>query len=164
MLKDKRSPVVAAPRRLTTSTLESQPHDTSSKASLRRINESLERNNMMMSPRIRTGQVAGIQLGRHRVGCPNVTDMVSTSRGSPRCEGNCESSFDFATSEVSHFFNQELAMGSIEIPVLTDYRDLLSVIDARERCLQTLRTYLASLSVRVAPRSVDLLVARPHTL
>jgi hypothetical protein len=58
-------------------------------------------------------------------------------------------------------FSLEMAAPLVSVPYLTDFRDVLKVIDARERVLQNIRTFLASMGfIRGSARSLPLPVLR----
>ena len=58
-------------------------------------------------------------------------------------------------------FALEMAAPLVSVPYLTDFRDVLKVIDARERVLQNIRTFLASMGfIRGSARSLPLPVLR----
>ena len=71
-----------------------------------------------------------------------MTDLLAEALDSPR-----DLTDGVATNGVDVIFAQERAAGYMAMPNpdLVDYRDVLKVIDARERSLQNIKTFLASM-------------------
>ena len=93
-----------------------------------------------VSPRLRTGRVPGLPPGRKpEQRSKRMSDILADASESPRgLGGDSLSDRDIVV--------QECASGYLSMPSSTiDYRDVLKVIDARERSLQNIKTFLASM-------------------
>ena len=143
----KQVPGAASPRSLRVGALEVlEAHD--SKFSSRQASQISLRSNVSISPRLRTGKVAGMPAGRAGLwekGYVALAERKSVTIGLLAEDELAQTAWLRSESEAARVFAHELSLPIVEIPLLHDYRDLTIVIDARERCLQNLRSFLASL-------------------
>lgn len=88
------------------------------------------------SPRLRTGRVGGLVPPPPRQRAKRMKDLLAED------ENDSASGFALADLQV---FVEDAHFGKVAVPVLSDFRDVLKVIDARERSLQNIKTFLASM-------------------
>ncbi len=94
------------------------------------------------SPRLRTGRVAGLPNTSLHSACANhpqrskrMSELLAEARTSEAHNGGAA----VMAADVQVFVD-ERSLGAAPIPRLDDFRDVLKVIDARERSMQNIKT------------------------
>ena len=105
-----------------------------------------------LSPRLKPDRAVGLPAGREpeRQSKRRIEELLRHVEGSAA-----------ALPDDRALFAMENATPLVALPVLHDFRDVLKVIDARERTLQNIKTFLASMMyIRGNARSLPLNVLR----